>query len=147
MGVPCIYEEIKHAETEGRQTAYVGSVRVALRRAVDGFRACWPYENLPQSPRKKECSIMATISISVIAASRPERVSSCSECGSTDGCMCSVRPDDDVPQDFIELTMRASEKLQEARNCYRDDVARQTSARLTYLHEAVDIISAARDLA
>jgi hypothetical protein len=26
-----------------------------------------------------------------IAASRPMRVSSCDECGSTDGCMCSVR--------------------------------------------------------
>ena len=82
-----------------------------------------------------------------IAASRPERVSSCSECGSTDGCMCSVRPDDDVPQDFIELTMRASEKLQQARNCYRDSVAEQTKARLAYLREAADIISSARDLA
>jgi hypothetical protein len=97
-----------------------------------------------------------------IEASRPERVSSCHECGSTDGCLCGHRhrriascdvpdagPVDNpgVPADFYELTMRASENLQQARNCYRDDVARQTSARLTYLHEAADIISSARDLA
>ena len=92
---------------------------------------------------------MATISICVST-----------EHGSTDGCLCGHRRIAccDVPaagpvdnpatgEDFYELTMRASEKLQQARKCYRDDVARQTKDRLTYLREAADIISSARDLA